>query len=111
MDSFAAIAAVAGNKPLAISSGTGDGVNVYYITGANRVNPTLWAQNMIATKNYPTNRPIAWAQPFNEPDYGPWNQGNATDLYNIMSLLQASSAFNSTLMAGPTTISCGNAVG
>ena len=111
IDANLTVADVAGSKPLAISSGTGDGVNSYYITGANRVDPTRWAANMVASKTYMTNRTIAWAQPFNEPDYGPWNQGNAQDLYNIISLLQNNASFNSTLLAGPTTISCDNAVG
>ena len=111
IDANLAAADVAGSKPLAISSGTGDGVNSWYVTGANRVDPTRWAANMVATKTYMTNRTIAWAQPFNEPDYGPWNQGNAQDLYNIISLLQNNGSFNSTLLAGPTTISCDNAVG
>jgi hypothetical protein len=109
--SFLEIADVAGSKPLALSSGTGDGVNSYYITGGNRVNPTLWAENMVATKNYLTNRTVALAQPFNEPDYAPWNQGSAQDLYDIMSILRNSTSFSSTPLAGPTTISCDDAVG
>jgi hypothetical protein len=50
---------------------------------------------MIATKNYMTNRTIAWAQPFNEPDYGPWNQGSPQDLSNIIAILQNDPTFNS----------------
>jgi len=64
-------------------------VNPWYITGANRVDPARWAQCMVATKNYMTNRTIAWAQPFNEPDFGPWNQGNAQDLASIIAILQS----------------------
>src|SRR2546428_12473723 len=62
MDYWMSVAALAGNKPLAISCGTGDGVNSWYITGPNRVDSARWAQCMVATKNYMTNRTIAWAQ-------------------------------------------------
>jgi hypothetical protein len=104
------VANLAGPKPLFISSGTGDGVNSWYITGGNRVDPNRWASNMIATQLY-LNRPILWASPFNEPDYGPWNQGSQQDLYDIMGLLHSSTNFSSTLLAGGTTLNDDNAVG
>jgi len=63
MDYWMSAAAIAGNKPLAISCGTGDGVNPWYITGPNRVDPARWAQCMVATKNYMANRTLAWGQP------------------------------------------------
>jgi hypothetical protein len=103
IDSSLAIAGLAGNKSLAISSGTGDGVNPWYITGPNRVDATRWVQCMIATKRH-MNRSVAWAQPFNEPDFGPWNQGNPEDLYNIIALLQNDPTYASTKLAGPATL-------
>jgi hypothetical protein len=38
---------------------------------------------VVATKNDMTNRTIAGAQPFNEPDFGPWNQGSPQNLSDI----------------------------
>lgn len=104
-----AVANLVGTKPIFISSGTADGVNSWYITGANRVDPNRWASNMIATQLF-LSRPILWASPFNEPDYGSWNQGSPQDLYDIMGLLQSSTNFSATLLAGGTTLNDDNAV-
>lgn len=97
-----------------MSSATGNGVNSYYISGANTVYPNLWAATMEAWQRdfngYFTNRTMLMAQPFNEPDYGPWNQGSQQNLYNIMQDLQASTNFTGVYMGGGCTLDCDNAV-
>src|SRR5258708_5812665 len=99
-----AVANLAGTNALwMFNSGTGDGVNSYFITGANRIDPTKWAQCIIAHQIY-ANRPIQWVSPFNEPDYGPWNQGSQSDLLNTMVVLKASTNFASSSLAGGTVL-------
>lgn len=104
-----ALASLAGNKPLIIGSGTGDGVNAWYVTGANQVDPNRWASNLIATQKF-INRPIKYAMPFNEPDYAPWNQGSQQNLDDIMGLLLSSTNFSSTQLGGGTTLDDDNAI-
>lgn len=108
LDAEIATAKVAGDKPWALSSGTGGGVNPWYMKGPNRVNAERWADCMIATKKY-LDHPIAWAQPFNEPDWAAWGQGTPEDLENIMSKLKRDASFKSTQLAGPAVLNIDNA--
>jgi autotransporter-associated beta strand protein len=63
---------------------------------------------MAAAKRY-YGKSLLWVEPFNEPDYGPWNQGTMANLYDIMGLLMSHSDFTSTGLAGGSTLSCSNA--
>lgn len=101
------ITAMAGSKPLVLTPATGDGVHDWYKNGS-QVRPDRWVAAMEATQLY-INRPIYAAEPFNEPDYG-WNQGTATNLYDILGLLQTSPRFNGTLFGGASVLNSDNAV-
>ncbi|MEJ5259472.1 MAG: carbohydrate-binding domain-containing protein [Anaerohalosphaeraceae bacterium] len=96
------IAAMAGSKPLMLTPATGDGVHSWYKNGS-QVWPDRWAQLIEATQAY-INRPIAAVEPFNEPDYSPWNQGTPQNLYDILGLLQNSPRFQGTLLGGPSVL-------
>jgi autotransporter-associated beta strand protein len=97
-----------------MSSGTGSGVNSYYISGSGTVYPNLWAGTMEAWQRefslFFTNRTMLMAQPFNEPDYAPWDQGSPQNLYDIMGYLQASTNFAGVQMGGGCTLNCDDAV-
>lgn len=105
-----AVAQLAGTNALwMFNSGTGDGVNSWYITGSNEIDTNKWAQCIIAHQIY-CNHVIQWVSPFNEPDYTPWNQGSQSQLYSVMALLLASTNFSSSSVAGGTTLDVDDAV-
>ena len=108
LDTMKNVANSAGDKPWMFSPVTAAGVNAWFKTSSTDVNTTRWVQAMDAAKQY-LNKSILWAEPFNEPDYSPWNEGTTANLYDIMGLLQADTNFSSTLLAGGSTLSCGNA--
>jgi hypothetical protein len=102
------IASMAGpNTPLTLSAGTGAGVDPWFKNGAE-VLPNRWVQAMEAAARF-CNRPIIATEPFNEPDYAPWGQGTMQNLYDILGLLQASTNFTGTGLAGGSTLSSDNA--
>ncbi len=55
------------------------------------------------------NKPILYTEPFNEPDYG-WGQGTVQNLYDILGLLQTSTNFTGTILAGGSTLNCEHVV-
>src|SRR5262249_42336578 len=83
-------------------------VDPWYQSGPNRGYPDRWAAAMAACQQY-YNRPMWMAEPFNEPDYLPWNEGSQQDLSDIMSLLGASPNFSGTFLAGGSTITTDDA--
>jgi hypothetical protein len=97
-----------------MSSGTGAGVNSYYISGTETVYPNLWAATMEAWQRefslFFTNRHMLMAQPYNEPDYCCWDQGSQQNLYDVIGYLQASTNFAGVYMGGGCTLDCDNAV-
>jgi hypothetical protein len=101
------LAAMAGPNAMWNLSG-GQPVDPWYRSGTNRVYPDRWAAAMEAAQRY-YNRPMGMAEPFNEPDYLPWNEGSRQDLSNIMGLLGASPGFAGTLLAGGSTITTDDA--
>jgi hypothetical protein len=101
------LAAMAGPNAMWYMSG-GAPVDPWYRSGPNRVYPDRWAAAMAACQQY-YNRPIWMAEPFNEPDYLPWNEGSRQALYNIMGLLQSSPNLAGTLLAGGSTLSTNEA--
>ena len=101
------IAAMAGPNAMWDLSG-GAPVDPWYRSGTNRVYPDRWAAAMAACQQY-YNRPMWMAEPFNEPDYLPWNEGSRQDLSDIMGLLGTSPSFTGTFLAGGSTISTDDA--
>src|SRR6516164_6949177 len=82
----------------------GTSVDPWYRSGTNRVYPDRWAAAMAACQQY-YNRPMWMAEPFNEPDYLPWNMGSRQDLSDIMDLLETLPNFADTFPAGASTLS------
>lgn len=100
---------MAGIKPLLLTPATGDGVNDWYKNGS-QVWPDRWAAVLEAAQEY-IGRSIYSVEPFNEPDYSPWNQGTATNLYDILGLLQTSPNFSGTILAGASVLNSDTAQG
>ena len=92
-----------------MSFASGAGVNSWYQSGAGTVYPNLWATNMEVWQRY-YHHSMLWTMPFNEPDYGPWGEGSAQNLHDIMVYLQASTNYAGSTMAGPTTLDDDNAL-
>jgi len=92
-----------------MSFGSGAGVSAWYQSGSGTVYPNLWAQNMEVWQRY-YHHPMRWTMPFNEPDYGPWGEGSAQNLHDIMVDLLASTNYTGSAMAGPTTLDDDNAL-
>lgn len=109
LDAMKNVANSAGSKPWMFSPTTEAGVNNWFKNGSDVI-PARWVQAMDAAKLY-LGKSISWAEPFNEPDYSPWNEGTSGNLYDIMGLLQTDTNFSSTLLAGGSTLSDDNAVG
>jgi hypothetical protein len=110
LDDMASVANSVGIKPWMFSPNTQAGVNAWFKNGSDVISAN-WVQAMDAAKLYLGKTNILWAEPFNEPDYSGWNEGPSGDLYNIMGLLQTDTNFNSTLLAGGSTLDVDNAVG
>lgn len=102
IDEQVAIAKIAGNKPLALSPDTEGGINPWFHSNPREVFANRYADLLIALKKY-IKHPIAWVQPFNEPDYG-WNQGTQKNLSEIMIKLRSDASFSPTQMAGPAAL-------
>jgi hypothetical protein len=85
-----------------MSHATGAGVDPWYQSGAGTVYPDRWVAAMEACQRY-YNRNMHTVEPFNEPDYG-WGQGSQQNLYDILGLLQASTNFTETYLAGGSTL-------
>lgn len=97
---------MAPNADLTMSSGTGSGVDPSYKSGSEVI-PAKWVQLMEACASYvETNhgKAIVSTEPFNEPDFGPWEQGTVGNLYDICSMLQTNPTFSGTAIAGPSTL-------
>lgn len=92
-----------------MSFGSGAGVHSWYQSGSGTVYPNLWATNMEVWQRY-YHHSMLWTMPFNEPDYGPWGEGSAQNLHDIMVDLLASTNYSGSAMAGPTTLSDDNAL-
>jgi hypothetical protein len=107
LSNMANLANMAGaGKAVTMSCGTGAGVDAWFKSG-NDVIPSRWVQAMeAAARHY--NRTIISTEPFNEPDYG-WGQGTVQNLYDIIGLLQTSTNFTGTALAGASTLNCDNA--
>jgi hypothetical protein len=104
LTTHANIANIAGtNKPWSMSIGTGSGVDPWYKSGTDVI-PGRWVQAMEAAQRF-YGKPILFTEPFNEPDYG-WGQGTVQNLYDILGLLQASTNFTGTILAGGSTLNC-----
>lgn len=103
------VAKMTGDKPLVLSPHTEAGIDPSYLEGPNKVDAQRWADLLIALGEY-IDRPIAWVQPFNEPDYPGWGQGTTEDLSDIMGILKKSPVFESTKMAGPATLNADGAI-
>src|SRR5882724_6623337 len=97
------LAILAGSKPWSIAVGTGAGVDAWYKSGTDVI-PSRWVQAMEAAQRF-YGKPILYAEPFNEPDYG-WGQGTVANLYDILGLLQTSTNFTGTILAGGSTLNC-----
>lgn len=109
------LAALAGDKPLALTPATGedwDGpgpgtgpTHPYYLDNANQAIPERWMALMEATQEY-VGQPIHALEIFNEPDY--WGgMGSTETLRKIMLLAADSPNFQgSELQAGSTLCSC-----
>lgn len=102
IDNQLAIAAMAGDKPLALTPSSGNGTDPWYMNGTE-VWPDRWVALLEATQRY-INKPIAAVEPFNEPDY--WaGQGTPQNLYDILVLLQSSPYFQGTELHAASTLS------
>lgn len=88
-------------KPWSMAIGTGSGVDPWYKSGGDVI-ASRWVQAMEAAQRF-YNKPIIYVEPFNEPDYG-WGQGTMANLYDIMGLLQTSTNFTGTILAGGSTL-------
>lgn len=98
-----ATAKMAGDKPLVLSPDTEAGINPWYRVQPGQMNTDNWSDLLIQIGEY-INRPIAWVQPFNEPDWAQWGQGSPEDLDDIMRKLKRSSVFKNSKMAGPAVL-------
>src|SRR5262249_42532829 len=68
-DNQISIAAMAGNKPLALTPDTGDGTNAYYLNGSS-LRTDRWVQLIQATQQYIAQKyslSVVSVEPFNEP--------------------------------------------
>lgn len=107
IDNQLSIAAMAGDKPLALTPSSGEATNSWYLNGADEVWVDRWVALMEATQEY-IGKPIAELEPFNEPDY--WDgQGTPQNLYDILVALQSSSNFSGTKLVAASTLNSDNA--
>ncbi len=106
-DDMRNVAALAGTKPWLMMPDTEGGVDAYYKNGSE-VRADRWVAAMAAAKRY-YGKTMLWTEPFNEPDYGPWNQGTQANLNDIMGRLGAHADFQATGIAGASTLNCSNA--
>ena len=104
IDRQLALAAMAGDKPIALSPSTEAGTHASYLGADNRVVPSRWLALMEATQRY-IGRPIVAIEPFNEPDWTWGPQGTAQTLNDILVLLQSSPNFQGTELHGASTLS------
>lgn len=102
-----AVAAFAGTKPWLMMPDTEGGVDPWYKNGSE-VRADRWVAAMAAAKRY-YGKTMLWTEPFNEPDYGPWNQGTQANLNDIMGRLEVHPDFRGTGIAGASTLSCSSA--
>ena len=100
------VANLAGNKPWSMAIGTGSGVDAWYKSGTDVI-PSRWVQAMEAAQRF-YGKPMIYVEPFNEPDYG-WGQGTIANLFDILGLLQTSTNFTGTILAGGSTLNCDQA--
>ncbi|MCA9259457.1 MAG: RICIN domain-containing protein, partial [Planctomycetales bacterium] len=103
IDNQLAIAAMAGDKPLALTPNSGDATDGWYLNG-NQVRVDRWVQVIKATQQYlvDRNKTLVEVEPFNEPDFWP-GQGTPQNLYDVMIALDADPAFQNVAMVGPST--------
>ena len=103
LDGDLAIARLAGDRPLVLSPNTEAGIHESYKEGPGKMNTEQWVRLLVAVGEY-ADRPVAWVQPFNEPDYWAWGQGTMDDLAETMKRLKNSEVFENSNMAGPAVL-------
>jgi autotransporter-associated beta strand protein len=108
------VANMAGDKPWEILPQPG--VDPWFTNGAGAGKGVIvdrWVEAMdLAAQYYRTNnhgKIIACAEPFNEPDYSPWDEGPPENLYSIMDLLKSDTNFTGADLVGPSTLNCDRA--
>jgi hypothetical protein len=117
IDTQLALAAMAGNKPLALTPATGedwDGAgpgmgptHPYYLDENSVAKPDRWLALMEATQKY-IGKPIQALEVFNEPDW--WlGMGPPETLLAILTLVQSSPQFQGTELHAASTLSSGAA--
>ncbi|MGL1955816.1 MAG: RICIN domain-containing protein [Colwellia sp.] len=105
IDTQLELAALAGNKPLALLPSSEDGTAAYYLDSNGIAIPQRWLALMEATQAY-INKPIHAIEVFNEPDY--WDgMGPQATFREIIVLVKNSAHFIGTeLHAASTLCSC-----
>ncbi|MET0384362.1 MAG: LamG-like jellyroll fold domain-containing protein [Polyangiales bacterium] len=101
LDTQLGIAAMCGDKPLALLPNSADPTDASYLNG-EEVQVDRWVQLLEATQRY-IDKPIHAVEPFNEPDY--WQgQGTPQNLQDILLQLQNSAAFSGTGLHAASTL-------
>lgn len=111
LDGMAELAKLAG-KSITMSPGTGSGVDPYFKTSSG-VDPERWIETMEFAAKYYRDKwglKIVSVEPFNEPDYGEWQEGPAENLAEVMKRMRSRPTFKGMGIAGPSCLGVDRAV-